>query len=140
MSAKQIEDHVAIARAEPTTANLKELWRAVFLLKAWYFLPGRDDEGPAYPTVSVVDGKPWVLGFTNVRRISEFANAVGRVGADGSVPLLVLDPKESMKHLLEAAKTVEGVIFNMNSEATFRAPVKALEAYAREFGVPLDED
>lgn len=139
MSDKPIEDHVARARQSPTTANLEDLWRAVFFLKAWYFLPGRDDEGPAYPTVSMVDGKPWVLAFSNVRRLQDFAESVDRLGDDGSVPLLVLDPRESMSQLQDVAHAVEGVIFNMGSDATFRAPLQALEAYARQFKVPLDD-
>lgn len=137
MSAKEIREYVARAKGEPTTENIEALWGAVFMLKGWYFLPGRSDEGPAYPTVSVVEGQPWVLAFTNVRRLQEFARSQGRGGEDGSVNLLVLDPLESMEKILEVRAQIAGVIFNIDSGATFRAPVEALEAYARHFGVPL---
>ena len=138
MSAREIRDYVAQAKAQPTTEHIEELWRAVFLLQGWYFLPSRSDEGPAYPTVSMIDGEPWVLAFTNVRRIQDFARAAGRTTSDGSVPLLVLDPADSMDRVLEVRDSIAGVIFNIDSEATFRAPVEALEAYAHHFGVPLN--
>ena len=140
MPPREIRDYVARARQNPTTDNIESLWRAVFLLKGWYFLPSRDDEGPAFPTATTVDGRPWLLAFTNVRRLEDFARTTGRIGADGSIPLLVLDPKESMERITEAAGAIDGVIFNIDSPSTFRAPIDALRAYAEHFGVPLDED
>ncbi len=140
MSARQIRDYVADARRDPSTENIQALWRSVFMLKGWYFLPSRSDEGPAYPTVSTIEGRPWLLAFTDVRRIKAFAKKTGRLADDGTVPLLVLDPLESMQRILEVRQSIDGVIFNLDSDATFRAPVDALEAYARHFGVPLDGD
>ena len=137
MTAREIRDYVAQAKKAPTTENIEALWRAVFMLQAWYFLPSTTAEGPAYPTVSKIEGEPWLLAFSNVRRIKEFARAAGRGDDDGSVPLLVLDPGESMGRILEVADQIEGVIFNIDSQATFRAPVEALEAYAHHFDVPI---
>lgn len=135
----EIRDYVTRARREPSTENLEALWRAVFMLQAWYFLPSRSDEGPAFPTVSEIDGDHWLLAFTNVRRLKEFARSVDRLNEDGSVPMLVLDPGESMQKILSVADNIDGVIFNIDSEATFRAPVEALEGYARHFEIPIDE-
>ena len=138
MSARQIRDYVAEAKRDPTTENIEALWRSVFFLKGWYFLPSRRDEGPAYPTVSTIDGRPWLLAFTDVRRLEAVARKQHRLAQDGSLSLLVLDPLESMQRILEVEDTIEGVIFNLDSDATFRAPVGALKAYAEHFGVPLD--
>lgn len=139
MGVHEIRDYVQRARQRPTTEHIEAMWRAVFLLKGWYFLPSTNDEGPAFPTVTSVDGQPWLLAFTNVRRLQEFARVAGRGDDDGSVPLLVLDPAESMERILEVEDQVAGVIFNIDSQATFRAPTDALVAYARHFEVPLAE-
>lgn len=135
--AKEIRDYVARARAESSTENIQALWRAVFMLKGWYFLPSEDVEGPSHPTVVVVDEQPWLIAFTNVRRLKAFARDQGRMGDDGEVHLLVLDPLESMERILDVSDSVEGVIFNPGSPETFRAPVEALIEYARHFDVPL---
>lgn len=138
MSTYEIRDYVARARREPTTEHIEELWRAVFLLQAWYFLPSRD-EGPAFPVASEIDGAPWLLAFTNFRRLKDFARSIDRINPDGSAPMLVLDPAESTSKILSVRDSIEGVIFNIDSESTFRAPVQALESYAEHFEIPIDE-
>lgn len=137
--ARQIRDYVRRAREEPTTEHIQALWRAVFLLKGWYFLPAAGGEGPEHPSVMLVEGQPWLVAFTNVRRLEAFARAQGREASDGGVPLLVLDPLVSMENIREAAEAVVGVVFNPGSPEGFRAPVEALVEYARFMGVPLDE-
>lgn len=135
---RQIRDFVARAKSNPTTENLEALWRATFMLKGWYFLPSEDAEGPTHPTVVIVDDDPWIIAFTNVRRLEAFAADQGRMAEDGEVHLLVLDPGESMEKILAVRDTVTGVLFNPGSPETYRAPVEALEQYARHFGVPLE--
>jgi hypothetical protein len=134
----EIRDFVARAKAEPSTENIEALWRAMFLLKGWYFLPAQQREGPSHPTVMLIDDRPWLVAFSNVRRLKAFAQSAGRVADDGEVLLLVLDPLESMEHIVEVADSVDGVVFNPGSEQTFRAPVQALVDYARHFGVPIE--
>jgi hypothetical protein len=137
---RQIRDFVAQARSEPSTENIEALWHAVFMLKGWYFLPAEDVEGPSHPTVAMIDGQPWIIAFTNVRRLKAFARQQGRMAEDGEVHLLVLDPADSMEKILAVRDSVVGVVFNPSSPETFRAPVDALEEYARHFGVPLVSD
>ncbi len=135
--ASEIRDYLARAKADPTTANIEALWRAVFLLKGWYFLPAESREGPNTPTVMLVDDEPWLVAFTNVRRLKAFARANGRGADTGEVFLLVLDPQESMAQILEVADRVAGVVFNPDSPQAFRAPVDALVQFAEHFGVPI---
>lgn len=135
----EIKDYVARAKAEPTTERLQEMWRAVFLLQGWYFLPAQRQDGPAFPTILELNKEPWVIIFTNVRELKHFARTQGRAHPDGSVPLLVLNPLESMRKILAVKHTLQGAIFNPDSDATFRAPMEALEAYARHFGLPIDD-
>ena len=138
--ASEIRDYVACAKADPTTENIKALWKAMFYLKGWYFLPAESREGPNRPTVMLVDDQPWLVAFTNVRRLKDFARATGRADEDtGEVFLLVLDPQESMAQIMEIREQIRGVVFNPDSPATFRAPVEALDQYADHFGVMPSE-
>ncbi len=136
----EIREYVQRAKAEPTTEHIEELWRAVFLLKGWYFIPAENREGPNRPMVTMMEGEPWLPAFTNVRRYRDFGQHAGRVDDDGEMHLLVLDPGESMEKLLEVRDAVRGIVFNPGSAVTFSAPVEALEEYAEHFDVPLPDD
>lgn len=138
MTVYKIRDYVAQAQRDPTTENLEQLWRAVFLRQAWYFLPSRNDEGPARPMVSEIGGEPWLVAFTSARRLKAFAREAGRLNDDGTAPMLALNPAESMQKIRDVADSIAGVVFNIGSEATFRAPVEALQQYAEHFDVPVD--
>lgn len=136
--ALEIRDYVARAKANPSTEYIQDLWQAVFLLKGWYFLPAESREGCERPSVMMVGGEPWLVAFTNIRQLKAFSRATGRAGANGEFYLLVIDPRQAMHQIIEIADHIEGVIFNPDSPATFRAPVHALLQYAEHFGVPLD--
>lgn len=135
MTILHIKDHVARARQEPTTENLEALWKSVFMLKAWYFMPSSDQEGPSYPTVVKIEGKTWLLAFTNHRRIKEFAKSSGRLNARGEVLLLVLDPQQSVDRAREVQEFVDGVIFNIDSDEMFRTTTEGLLGFAKHFGL-----
>lgn len=137
MTLLHIQDHVFRARQEPTTENLEALWKSVFMLKAWYFLPASNAEGPSYPTIANIDGTRWLLAFTNHRRIKEFAAAAGRVTERGDVFLLVLDPLQSVERAGEIQEHVDGVIFNIDSEEMFRTSIEGLLGFARHFGLDV---
>jgi len=132
----EVRDYIQRARREPTREHLEEMWRAIFTLKAWYFLPAREEEGPNRPLVLELEGEPWLAVFTNVRRYREFAGEVGRVDSDGSIHALMLDPGESLERIRGLEASVEGVCFNPGSAIAVRAPLEALVEYARHFEIP----
>ncbi len=138
MSALSIAQYVEQAQRDPSTEHLEALWRAVFLRHAWHFLPSTNS-GAATPLVAPIDGGHWILAFTSPRPLKAFARQQGRLNDDGSAPILSLTPLEAMNHILDVQDHIQGVIFNLGQEATFRAPTHALESYARHFNVPLDE-
>lgn len=142
--AHEVSDYVEQAKKNPSTENLEAMWRSVFLLKAWYFLPARSEEGPNRPMVLQLeggDGEPgaWLPVFTNVRRYRAFADVAGRVDGEGEMHALMLDPGEAVAKILEFRAAIEGVIFNPGEADTFRAPVEALEEYAEHFDVPYEK-
>ena len=133
----EIRDLIASTRQDPTTQNIEALWKAVFLLGAWYFLPASPTPGPTSPMVVVHDDGPWLLVFSNFRQLSQFESTVGRRLPNGNINMLVLDPLMSMRLIVEHAEHIKGVIFNPDSDETIRAPTEALIAYAKHFGLPI---
>lgn len=132
----EIRDYVQQAHEEPSTENIEALWRAVFTLKAWYFVPASDEEGPTRPMVTVLDGQHWMPAFTGVRTYRAFVEETGRASDDGELHGLLLDPGEAMQRIVEVREAVTGVVFNPGTSITFRAPVDALEEYALHFEIP----
>lgn len=131
-----IRESIRQAKREPTTEHLEAMWRDVFLLKAWYFLPAEESEGPNRPMVAQLGGETWLPAFTDVRHYREFAARAGRRDEEGETHALLLDPGESMDRIVEVRAAIRGVVFNPGSDHAIRAPVDALEEYARHFGVP----
>lgn len=132
----QIRDYVQQAQRDPSRENIEAMWRAVYMLKAWYFVPSEPEGGPTRPMVTTIEGQAWLPAFTNVRRFRDFADSTGRVGESGELEALILDPGESMERIVEVADAIAGVVFNPGSEIAFRAPVDALESYAGHFDLP----
>jgi hypothetical protein len=130
----EIRDLVDLARQQPTDANIEALWKAVFLLRAWYLMPARPEDPNSYPLVTLVDGQAWLLAFTNFRRLRDMQRSIGRAGDS---KMLMLDPGQAMDQILSVRKHIRGVIFNPESDESFRCEVDALEAYARHFGLDV---
>lgn len=130
---KTVEDYVAQARQAPTTENLEAMWRAAFAIKAWYLLPAGDEPGPARPTVITLDDGIYLPIATSLRRYSEFATKAGRA-TSADLPLLILDPWQALDALEIFRQTMDGVIFNPATDASFRAPLDAFFSYAERFG------
>ena len=130
----EIKDHIARAQSDPTDANIEALWRAVFQLQVWYFLPS-DVDGPSTPMVLVIDDRPWLVAFTNFRRLRDFLREQDLLGGRADVPMLLLNPKESMQKIRENVEHIEGVVFNPRTEERFRAPAGALDQFAAYFGL-----
>ena len=131
----ELSEYVKRAMQEPSREHIEAMWKRVFMLKAWYFVPASETEGPTRPMVTTIEGEAWIPAFTNVRRYREFAASVGRLH-DDKAHALILDPGESMQKIVEVREAITGVVFNPGSEETFRAPVEALVAYAEHFEIP----
>ena len=134
----QIREYIEQAQREPTTEHIEAMWRAVFMLKAWYFLPATDEEGPTRPMVTELEGRHWIPAFTDVRTYRAFVDRQG--SDDEEMRALLLDPGESMERIVEVREAIAGVVFNPRSPIAFRAPVDALESYALHFDIPRFSD
>jgi hypothetical protein len=129
-----LKARVEEARREPTSENLQKMWQAVFVQRAWYFVPA--GEGETHPMVADLDDGVWLLAFTDFRKLDLFGRANGlRDEESGEIPMLVLAPPVAMRKIQEFAKHLDGVVFNAGSDLSFRAPVVALEQFAEHFRV-----
>lgn len=129
----ELKDRIELAKREPTTENLQAMWRAVFVQRAWYFVPAGG--GETHPMVAELDDGVWLLAFTDFRRLNAFARERGLRDESGDLPMLVLAPPVAMRKVREFAKHLDGVLFNVGTDQSFRAPVAALEQFAEHFGV-----
>lgn len=127
----EIGDLIAIAREDPTTENLEQMWRKVFALPAWYMLPA--SEGPTTPLVARLDDGDWIVAFTHFRPLNAFARERGLRDEAGEIPMLALSPVESMRRLAEVTAHVSGLVFNLGTDLAFRAPHDALDDFSARF-------
>ena len=131
----EIRELVAISRQSPTEANIEALWRAVFLSRAWYLLPARPADPASYPLVVMRDDEPWLVAFTNFRRLRDLERSLGH---NGDSKMLMLDPSEALSQISAVKDHIRGVIFNIESDEMFRCETAALIAYAAHFGLEVD--
>lgn len=106
------------------------LWRAVFELEYWVFVP-QGELPNLQPLVGVIDDRPMVLAFTDATRARDAAILHGIVGIEDSAELLAIPPDS----FTEAAGQYEalgvfGVLVN-EGENGFYAPLDRLEAIRR---------
>ena len=133
----EIRDLVENARRDPSDTNIETLWRAVFLLRAWYLIPAKPQEEESFPLVTLVGDEPWLMAFTNFRRLRDVERQIGR---GGDSKMLMLDPDAALRQIIAVKQHIRGVIFNPNSDETFRCGVDELVLYAKHFGIEPDVD
>jgi len=131
----EIRELVALSRQSPTEANIEALWRAVFLSRAWYLLPARPDDPASAPLVVMRDDEPWLVAFTNFRRLRDLERMLGH---HGDSKMLMLDPSEALAQITAVKDHIRGVIFNIESDEMFRCETDAFIAYASHFGLEVD--
>jgi hypothetical protein len=106
------------------------LWRAVFELEYWVFVP-QGEPPNLQPVVGVIDDRPMVLAFTDATRARDAAILHGIVGIEDSAELLAIPPDA----FTDAAGQYEvlgvfGLLVN-EGENGFYAPLDRLEAIRR---------
>lgn len=136
----KVERLIKGARQEPSRDNLIEMWRHLFFLKAWYFMPNRTTEGPAEPVL--IDGHDGNIlpAFTSVRRLRDFCEATGRTNETDDVPLLGLSPLEAVDNTRQHREAIDTVVFNPDTEISVSCPTEALIKYADYFNLPDESE
>ncbi|MHB8765901.1 MAG: hypothetical protein ACYDA8_16420 [Deferrisomatales bacterium] len=110
------------ARQSGSRAAMDRLWGAVYDLPHWHMV-ARGEGADVHPFIGIVEGKPFVMAFTDEDRAAGFARAQGFANAEGRVRILCLP----IPTFLEAVPFYEeqgvfGMLFN-SGEHGFFAPL-----------------
>lgn len=122
----------ALATAARQDGNMAPLWKAVYDLERWWFMPTGDRADPR-PFCGVLDGKPYLMAFTTGDRARDFAIAQGRGDDDGGASAIAMPPKG----VVEMAPSYEeqgvfGIVFDHHVSGFF-APLANLDPMWRHF-------
>lgn len=72
--------------ATPDKPALDKLWSSLFKLPKWYLLMSQDTLASKEPSVTFVDGEPWVLVFTDVNFLGLYAGTHKTLLDGGPIP------------------------------------------------------
>lgn len=83
------------------------------------------------------ENEPWLVAFTNFRRLRDLERSLGN---HGDSKMLMLDPQTALNQIVSVRHHIRGVIFNIESDEMFRCETDALIAYAKYFGLEVDSE
>lgn len=113
------------AMADQSGAAVSDLWKRVNELECWVFInqppqrrPVQDEAqalAAARPMCSRVDGKLYVIAFTNEERATTSARDNDLFGPDAPIPILSI-PRDGAAEMLcnLDGGQIDGVLFNYN--------------------------
>lgn len=117
------------------------LWKAAVALESWYFM-GAGPEGEEAPAIGSLEGKPYVLVFTDQDRAADFgkrqnmrrSDARGHARTPEDMDALVLnmdlpDAVDYLRQLKDAG--VEGALFNSGAYAFQSSLIELIDRYER---------
>lgn len=124
---ERIDELARAATSDNGQERLSALWRATFTLERWYFVLRGELENPR-PFVGVYDGKPFVLAFTNGKRVRDFAVANGYAADDDNAFSITMTPDATVEAAAGwAAQGIHAITFDHGVTGYF-APLANLEA------------
>lgn len=104
-----------------------DLWTALFQLKQWHLMTFPDSKStPPGLNIETHDGKQWVMAFTDMDRLQEYAKSRNQLNADGTM-LGMSVPSQTSFDFFEGLVGLEGVRFNQG-DVGFFAPMGNLRA------------
>lgn len=126
-AAHDFDELVERSRMVANKLGEQALWKAALNLESWYFV-GSGPEGEKAPAIGALEGRPYLLVFTDEDRAADFsrrqlmkrsdARGSGRDGEAMSGSVLNMDVPEAIEYLKELkAGGVEGALFNSGAYA-----------------------
>lgn len=108
------DDLVDATRMAHNKTAEHELWRRCLALEHWYCIGvGEGDE--IQPLIAAVEGKPYLIAFTDEERAHEFSRRLAEKKGGDALPVIhmeVADGVEYCRVLYEDHPEVHGVHFN----------------------------
>ena len=112
------------AESQQTRENMDALWRAVFSLEQWYFIARGNKDKPT-PFASVVNGKPFLMGFTSTEGAQVFY-ARNKLDDGKSHGILSIPSRNTAYFTSFAQHGVFGILFN-DHEKGFYTPLTNIQ-------------
>lgn len=106
--------------------NMDALWSAVYKLKKWWFVK-RVNKGVEVPFIGVVDGRPFIMAFTDEGRARDFAKSNKLLNEQGIADLMGFPTGTPDYYTQFIRNGVFGILFN-NGEYGFFAPLQNVPA------------
>ncbi|MBX3363910.1 MAG: hypothetical protein KF866_04015 [Phycisphaeraceae bacterium] len=89
-----------------------DLWKAAFNCGAWYFVADQTGDDAA-PVVGAMDGKPYLIAFTDEERAERFSADRARKRGGEATPVLHMEVAEAIEYAVSLRDHgVEGMLFN----------------------------
>ncbi len=108
-----------------------ELWNAAMGLSSWYFIANSSAED-AEPVVGALEGKPFILVFTEQERAADFTKRRAAHRGNEDTPVLEMEIPEAVayfKSLRDAG--VEGALFNSGKFSFQASMTRIMDLHSR---------
>jgi hypothetical protein len=127
-------DFIALARnayaSEPAMADLDALWSAVYKLEHWLFLMTPESTKRGQPSVQSIDGKAWLLVFTDSELLYNYAKQNKNLDEIGNSLYLSMNTAQVTGFLKQYENTeLFGVRFNEGAEHGWFSPLRNLQIF-----------
>lgn len=118
------------------------LWKAAMGLESWYFV-GAGPEGEQAPAIGALEGRPYLLVFTDEDRAADFWRRGGMKRSDSrggdhdatAGGVLNMDVTEAIEYIRQLkAGGVEGALFNSGAQAFQSSLPELLDRHRRYAG------
>lgn len=105
--------------------DLDKLWIEMFKLPEWLFLMSPKSAKSLQPSVQMIEGKGWLLVFTDSEKLQAYAKKNKNVDEKGSALYLSMSSEKAREYLKQFENSkVFGVRFNEGAEQGWFAPVR----------------
>jgi hypothetical protein len=113
-------------------AAMDLLWKHVYSLQEWCFID-RGKQGAPVPFIGTIEGKQYVMGFTDAARATAFARTHIIQDAAAHVPILAIPVKGAVDYFSAfATHGIFGIMFNHDTEGFF-VPLQNLKPMSDHF-------
>lgn len=104
-----------------------QLYAALYKLPQWHFLMTPASIKRKQPSVQVIDGKSWLLVFTDTDLLRKYAEQNKNLDAKGNALFVSMAPDKALQFLKQYEKSpVAGVRFNEGADHGWFSPVRNL--------------
>jgi len=108
-----------------------DLWVALYRLDKWHLMTFPDSKSvPPGLNIETHDGKKWVMAFTDIDRLQEYAKSRKQLNSDGTMLGMSVPPATSFP-FFESLVGIEGVRFNQGDNGWFAptANLRGIHSY-----------